>query len=244
MANNNPQGNNKQDNSLSTSMASKGRIMTIIGGNSIDHENNNQKKNYFRRVNSISTEGPYKKTRWSHLPITFLEKDLQLKDYPHMDAIVVEANIDGWAVSKILVDGGSSADIIFTATIDDIKIDRKLLGRAEHPLYGFGGKPIHSIGRIVLPVSFGTVNNARIEQIAFDVVDIHYPYNALFGRGTLNAFEAVISYSYLCMKIPTINGVITVHGDQPKQETLKKNTLLVGKMFIQSRKKRKKKQKI
>jgi hypothetical protein len=56
VANNNAQGNNKQDNSPSTSMASKGRIMTIIGGNSIDHENNNQKKNYFRRVNSISTE--------------------------------------------------------------------------------------------------------------------------------------------------------------------------------------------
>jgi hypothetical protein len=145
VADNNPQGNNKQDNSPSTSMASKERIMTIIGENSIDHENNNQKKNYFRRVDSISTEDLYKKTRWSYLPITFSEKDLQLKDYPHMDAMVVEANIDGWAVSKILVDGGTSADIIFTTTIDAMKIDRKLLGRAEHPLYGFGGKPIHSI---------------------------------------------------------------------------------------------------
>jgi hypothetical protein len=63
VANSNPQGNNKQENSPSTSMASKGRIMTIIGGNSIDHETNNQKKKYFQRVNSISTEGPYKKTR-------------------------------------------------------------------------------------------------------------------------------------------------------------------------------------
>jgi hypothetical protein len=196
--------------------------MTIIGGNSIDHENNNQKKKYFRRVNSISMEGPYKKTRWSHLPITFLEKYLQLKDYPHMDAMVVEANIDGWAVSKILVDGGTSADMIFTATIDAMKIDRKLLGRAEHPLYGFGGKPIHSIGRIVLPISFGTVSNARTEQIAFDVVGIHYPYNTLFGRGTLNAFEAVISYSYLCMKMSMINGVIIVHGDQTEARNIEK----------------------
>jgi hypothetical protein len=38
--------------------------------------------------------------------------------------MVVEANIDGWAVSKILVDGGSSANIIFTTTIDAIKIDQ------------------------------------------------------------------------------------------------------------------------
>jgi hypothetical protein len=44
VVNSNPQGNNKQDNSPSTSMASKGRIMTIIGGNSIDHKNNNQRR--------------------------------------------------------------------------------------------------------------------------------------------------------------------------------------------------------
>ena len=88
-----------------------------------------------------------------------------------------------------MVDGGSSADIIFTSTIDAMKIDRKMLGRAKHPLYGFGRKKIHSIGRIILLVSFGTVSNARTELIAFDVVDMYYPYNALFGRGTLNALK-------------------------------------------------------
>jgi hypothetical protein len=43
-------------------------------------------------------EGPYKKTRWSHLPITFSEEVIQLKDYPHIDAMAIEANIDGWTV--------------------------------------------------------------------------------------------------------------------------------------------------
>jgi hypothetical protein len=47
VGNSNPQGNNKQENCPSTSMASKGRIMTTTRGNNIDHENNNQKKNYF-----------------------------------------------------------------------------------------------------------------------------------------------------------------------------------------------------
>jgi hypothetical protein len=99
-----------------------------------------------------------------------------------------------------------------------MKIDCKILGRAEHPLYGFGGKKIHSIGRIVLPVSFEIVSNARTEQIAFDAVNMYYPYNALFERGTINAFEAVISYSYLCMEMPAINGVITVYVDQTEEK--------------------------
>jgi hypothetical protein len=97
-----------------------------------------------------------------------------------------------------------------------------MLGRAEHPLYGFRGKKIHSIGRIILLVSFETVSNARTKQIVFDVVDIYYPYNTLFGRETLNVFEAVISYSYLCMKMPAINGVIIVHEDQTKAGNIEK----------------------
>jgi hypothetical protein len=121
-----------------------------------------------------------------------------------------------------LVDGGSSADIIFTSTINAMKIYHKMLGRSEHPLYGFSRKKIHSMGRIILPVSFGTVSNARTKQIVFDVVDMYYPYNTLFRRGTLNAFEAVISYSYLCMKMPAINGVITVHGDQTEVGNIEK----------------------
>ena len=107
-----------------------------------------------------------------------------------------------------------------------MKIDRKMLGRDEHPLYGFGGKKIHSIGRIILLVSFRTVSNARREQIAFDVVDMYYPYNALIRRGTLNAFKAVISYSYLYMKMPAINGVITLYGDQTEARNIEKEYTL------------------
>jgi len=43
---------------------------------------------------------------------------MKLRDYPHMDAMVIEANIEGWTVSKILIDGGSSADILFASTLD------------------------------------------------------------------------------------------------------------------------------
>jgi hypothetical protein len=48
----------------------------------------------------------------------------------------------------------------------------------------------------------------------FDVVDMYDPYFALFGRGFMNKFDPVIRQQFLCMKITTPKGVITVLGDQ------------------------------
>jgi hypothetical protein len=63
-------------------------------------------------------------------------------------------------------------------------------------------------------VTFGFVHNTRTEQVVFDIVDMEYPYNAIIGRGTLNAFEAILHPAYLCMKIPSEQGPIAVHGSQ------------------------------
>jgi hypothetical protein len=61
---------------------------------------------------------------------------------------------------------------------------------------------------------FGFVHNTRTEQVVFDIVDMEYPYNAIIGRGTLNAFEAILHPAYLCMKIHSEQGPIDVHGSQ------------------------------
>jgi hypothetical protein len=66
-------------------------------------------------------------------------------------------------------------------------------------------------------VSFGTPKNPRTKFIIFDVVDVLYPYNAIFGRGLLNTFEAALHLGYLCHKIPATFRVISIFGSQ--QET-------------------------
>jgi hypothetical protein len=71
-----------------------------------------------------------------------------------------------------------------------------------------------ALGKIIVSVTFGYVHNTRTEQVVFDIVDMDYPYNAIIGRGTLNAFEAILHPAYLCMKIPSEQGPIVVHGRQ------------------------------
>ena len=73
-------------------------IMPISGGSSLDFENKRQRKNYFWQVHSIMLEGLYKRTQWSQSPITLSEEDVQLLSYPHTDALVIEANIQGWTI--------------------------------------------------------------------------------------------------------------------------------------------------
>jgi hypothetical protein len=71
-----------------------------------------------------------------------------------------------------------------------------------------------ALGKITIPITFGYIPNTRIERVVFDIVDMEYPYNAIIGRGTLNAFETILHPAYLCMKIPSDQGPIAVHGSQ------------------------------
>jgi hypothetical protein len=80
-------------------------------------------------------------------------------------------------------------------------------------LPGFEGKPIKAVRKIALPVSFGDLDNARIEHLTFDVVDMYHPYLAIFRRGFINQFDVVIRQTFLCMKIPAPKGVITFYGE-------------------------------
>jgi hypothetical protein len=54
------------------------------------------------------------------------------------------------------------------------------------------------------------------------VVDLYYPYNAMFGRGFANKFNIAIHMGYLCMKIPALHAVITVHGSQKEARNIER----------------------
>jgi hypothetical protein len=51
-----------------------------------------------------------------------------------------------------------------------------------------------------------------MEYITFNVVEMNYLYNAIFGRGLLNTFEAMLHSLYLCLKVPVAPLVISIYG--------------------------------
>jgi hypothetical protein len=166
--------------------------MLITGGSAMEFETKQQRNNYFRYVNTIINDSPAARPEWAKVPINFTEEDFKLKSANHNDVMVIEVNIAGWVIEKILVDNGISADILFLKTFEKMNLSKHMLHPPEYPLQGFRGKPIKPVGKVSLPLSFGDLDNARTETLTFDVVDIYHPYLTIFGRGFMNKFDAVI----------------------------------------------------
>jgi hypothetical protein len=189
-------------------------------------ENKRQRREYYRQVNHVAVEGPIILTKWSHMQITFTEANIKLASFPHIDEMVITTHIDKWNVTRMLVDNGSQAEILFLSTFKQTCLNKKQLNEASKPLYGSAGRKIEPIGSISLPVSFGSLSNPHIEYITFDVVDISYPHNAIFGRGLINTFKAAPHSLYLCLKVPAALGVISIHGNQKEARNIEQGFAL------------------
>jgi hypothetical protein len=205
----------------------------ITRGSSVDFDTKRQKKDQYRSVNHVALTGLAVQTKWSHVPLTFDARDVDLRSAPHADAMVINCRVAGWDLHKVLVDNGSQTNIIFLHAFDRMGISHNLVKPADNPLYSCGGKGTFPVGKIELLLSFGTVPSAQNEQVTFDIVDMVYPYNAIMGRGSINKFEAAIHGLYLCMKIVGPQGVITIYGDQQAARNIEREILFQGStMFI------------
>jgi hypothetical protein len=92
--------------------------------------------------------------------------------------------------------------------------DFKRLTECDEPFFGIvPGKVAYPMGRVSLPVTFGTEENFRMEYLSFEVADFTSSYHAILGRAMLSRFMAVPYYTYLVLKMPAPNGVLTVYGD-------------------------------
>ena len=146
--------------------------------------------------------------------ITFSDSDLEGCQHPHDDPLVIPAVVANKTVHRVLVDNGSSADIIFTPAFDKMDIGRAKLEPVSAHLRGFSGEKVLPLGSIQLVLTLGDPPCQATTTARFLVVDAPSAYNMLLGRPSLNAVKVVPSAYHMMIKFPTTSGVGMVQGDQ------------------------------
>jgi hypothetical protein len=92
--------------------------------------------------------------------------------------------------------------------------DFRRLMECDEPFFGIvPGKAAYPIGRVSLPITFGTEENFRTKYLSFEVANFKSSYHAILGRPMLARFMAVPHYTYLVLKMPAPKGVLIVYGD-------------------------------
>ncbi|GFY95559.1 hypothetical protein Acr_10g0009440 [Actinidia rufa] len=196
-------------------------IQVIHGGFGSGGYSSSSRKRHARNANGRADEEVYNLSSSTIdilPPITFNNDDLRGLHFPHDVALVVSAVIANFNVQRILVDNGSSADILFISAFDKMKIGLDKLHPFHTPLIRFGGNTIHPLGWIKLPITLGTEPHQTTIWQDFIVVDCPSPYNAILGRPTLGRIRAITSTYHLKMKFPTSMGVGEMRGDQKKPD--------------------------
>ena len=90
-----------------------GEIRVIIGGTSAG-QSSKSRKTYLEVVQNVQLSGQPPRMRGvDEHAITFTDKDVGRIYHPHDDAIVITLLIADYTTRKVLIDNGSSADILY-----------------------------------------------------------------------------------------------------------------------------------
>ncbi|RDX85702.1 hypothetical protein CR513_33062, partial [Mucuna pruriens] len=117
--------------------------------------------------------------------------------------MVITVEVANFAIKKVLIDQGSSANIIYTSTFKRLQIPESDIRPYHNQLIGFLGERVDTQEYVDQITTFGDAKAMRTISIHYLVLNAETSYNILIGRPALNALGAIISTSHLVMTFPS-----------------------------------------
>ncbi|XP_034704137.1 uncharacterized protein LOC117928351 [Vitis riparia] len=118
--------------------------------------------------------------------------------------------MDKFDVRRILIDPGSSVDLVQASVISHMGHNFVGLENPRRILSGFNEASTISLGDIVLPVQAGLVTL----NVQFSVVQDLSPFNVILGRSWLHCMKAIPSTYHQMVSFLTEDGQINLYGSQ------------------------------
>ena len=111
-----------------------------------------------------------------------------------------------------MIDGGSSVDVLFLSTFENMGLSRSTLKLTCQPLFAFNSDRVSPLGVATLKVYAA----GRSLEVDFIVVDCQSSFNAIMGRGWIHAMHGVASTLHQVLRFQSTDGtyIIDIKGDQ------------------------------
>ena len=111
-------------------------------------------------------------------PISFLLINPAQVITPHYDVLIITLCINNFDVRRVIVNLGSTAELLHLPTFGQMKLPLNHLSSAGRVLSRFNGATTLKVGDIALSIKAGPVT----QQVLFSVVEDLSMYNAIVGR--------------------------------------------------------------
>ena len=193
-----------------------GEIQVISIGFARGGESSLARKVHLRSIRSRETLEVQTVSKLPQLDttVTFSNFDLEGCQHSYDDPLVIKTIVANKKVHRVLVDNGSSTDIIFASAFEKKGIGRETLEPVNACLRGFSGERVLPLGSVQLVLTLGDPPCQATTTVRFLIVDAPSANNMLLGRPSLNAIRDVPFAYHMVIKIPNANGVGMVRGNQ------------------------------
>jgi len=185
----------------------------IMAGLSDDEDSVSALKKRARQVCSVRVAPEAEPL--SQEPIIFTSEDASGIQHPHNDALVIKLVMEDFDVERILIDTGSSVNLMFLKTLFKMGISESKIMPKIRPMTGYDGEAKMSIGEIKLQVQVGGIT----QKTKFVVIDSEPIYNAILGSPWIYSMKAIPSTYHLCLKFPINTGIFILYGNQKVSRT-------------------------
>ncbi|XP_009611708.1 uncharacterized protein [Nicotiana tomentosiformis] len=141
--------------------------------------------------------------------IIFDDEDADGLIIPHNDALVISLLVHDTNVRRVLIDLGSSVNIILLRVVNEVQVNDRIIQKARS-LPGFDNSSVIMKGEIIL----ATFAKCVIKDTKFQVVDADMAYNIILGRPWIHDMDAVSSTLHQVIKFLSHWGIRQIRRDQ------------------------------
>ncbi|XP_026384885.1 uncharacterized protein LOC113280481 [Papaver somniferum] len=185
-----------------------------------------------KEIFSVNTKEPLEE--WQKRKITFSAKDAPEGGNSHTNPLVITLNFGKyskweddqaekgkiWAIDRILVDTGSSVDILFYHAFKTMGYKDSDLVPSTYNIYGFNGIASKPKRELVIIFFAGGLET----KVTVCIIDIDSPYDTLIERPWIHGIKGIVSTYHQAIQFPMPSAIGEIRGDfRDAQDCIKKD---------------------